>query len=135
MTMLVVQIRPMWVGVGQRLVPMRMGMWLTGWVIWSMLVLVMRVMDVAVRMFQFIMYVLVNMALGKMKPLADSHQKTRNQERSRHRRAGNEGRDNGTYKGCSPVIGSSPRGSQVPERDDEQNQTQPVADKAEQQRA
>lgn len=64
------------VGVGHRLMPMGMGMGFARRVVWPVRMLMMRVMDVPVGVLQCLVNMLVRMAFGKMKPCANRHEKS-----------------------------------------------------------
>jgi hypothetical protein len=66
--MRMVHVRHVRVSVFQSAVTVCMGVRLTGWIVEAMLVLVMRIMDMGVRMFQGFVNVLVFVLLGDVKP-------------------------------------------------------------------
>ena len=118
----------MGVSVFQRPMPVRMGVWLAGWIVRIVLMLMVRVMAVAVGVRRFHMCMIMNMALGEMEPGAERHQKSRKKDCSRERGSKDEGRRNGADKGCGAVIGAGPGGTQMPERHNEEDKSQSVTD-------
>ena len=133
MPVLMMQVRPMRVGVGYWLMPVGMRMGFARRVIRSMLVLMMRVMDVPVGVIQRPMHMFVRMAFGEMKPCADGHEEPGHKHRARQWCAENDGRGNCADERRCAVIRSGPRCSEVAQGDNEQNQPQAIAHKTKQQ--
>ena len=83
----VVQIGKVPVAVNHRLMPVPMRVRLTGLVCFRMRVMVVLIMGVPVLMEHFAMRMLMVMVFGQVKPHAESHQGTGNQQSGRQRLA------------------------------------------------
>ena len=85
--MTVMHVRGVRVGMFHTTVLMPMGMWFTQWVIRSMLMLMMLVMDMAVLVVERLVPMLVLMPFGEMQVEADRHQQAGADQRQGHRLA------------------------------------------------
>ena len=79
----VVGVRVVDVGVGHRLVPVRVAVWLAGRVVGAVFVLVAFVVDVAVVVLHRLMAVFVFVPLRQVQPHTDTHERRRNPELNR----------------------------------------------------
>ena len=97
MSMLVMCIRKVLMVVGQRLVPMAVGMRFGGSEALASM-LMMRVVHMPVSMFDHFVRVLVPVSLAHMQPDTPTHQQARQKQRTSHRLAQPEQRQERTEK-------------------------------------
>jgi hypothetical protein len=126
----VVDVRIVWVGMAEILVSVRVGGRLAGWVTREVLVSVVLFVNVQVVVHHRLVDVLVLVPLGQMEPHTDAHLDRRDCQRERHRLAEKDQGQGRPDEWGERKIGPSPGRAQVPEREDEQHQAQPVAEKA-----
>ena len=119
MPVLMMQVRPMRMGMDLRLMPVGMGMGLARRIAREMLMLVMCVMHMAVRMLHRLVHVGMDMAFGEVKPCANGHQQSGKHQRDRERRTEDKRRGEGADEGCGAVIGPGPRRTEMAQGDDE----------------
>lgn len=75
--MRVVHVRHVWVPMTQSLVPVPMGMRFTWRIVRPVLMLMVLVVNVPMRVLQWLVLMLVVMVLGEMEPDAEPHQQPR----------------------------------------------------------
>lgn len=130
MGMPVMNIGEMHVAVSELRMPVQMGMRLTRRVFRAVPVLVVFVVYVAVCMLQRLVDVQVVVPFGQMKPRARGQQSSGCKQRRRHRLPPEEHRGCSTYEGRQGKVGPGSGGSEVPKRQDVENEAHPVAGKA-----
>src|SRR6266480_5235554 len=96
---------------------------------------VMLVVGVAVLVLERIVPVLVLVRLGEMQVEPDCHQKTRKHELQRHGFTKQGDRDNGADKRRRREISAGARRAEMTQSEDEQDEADAIADKADDRRA
>ena len=107
----------------------RMAVWFARRVTRLMHMLVMLVVNMAMRVIENFMCVAVDVAFGKMKPGAECHQQPSDHEDRRQWHAKDRRRRQRSDEWSGSVIGTRPRRTEMTKRHDEQHQPQPIAHK------
>ena len=106
--MTVVNVGIVGMGVGHRLVRVRVAVRLSGRVVGGMFVLVVFVMDVAVFMLHRLVLVLVFVPLRKVQPDAHAHERSRHAEENRESFLEDHQRQYGPDEGGEREVSASP---------------------------
>ena len=98
------------------------------------LMLMMRIVNMLMRVFQGLMSVLVGMVLRQVQPDTPSHQGRSDQQLNRDRLVKKQHRHQRAKERCNGEVGPCARRTQMPQRQNEQGQAGAVAEKPEQAR-
>ena len=97
----------------------------------SVLMLMVRIVNVLMRVFQGLMRMLVSMVLRQVQPDTPSHQGRSDQQLNRDRLVEKQHRHQRAKERCNGKVGPCARRTQMPQRQDEQGQAGAVAEKPE----
>ena len=128
--MAMMQVRPMSMGVFQFRMMVRMTVWFAWRVTRFMHMLVVLVVNMAMRVIENFMCVAVDVAFGEVEPGSQCHEQTGDHEDRRQWHAKDRRRRQRPDEGSCSVIGTGPRRPEMAKRHDEQHQPQPIAHKA-----
>lgn len=129
------RIRVVGMAMRHRLMPVTMAVPRAVWHLWQVRVLVMRVMNVLMLMFEGLMVVFVLVPLSEMQPHTNSHQRRRDKEPHAHRFLKPKDGHERTRERRDGEVGRRSRCAQVAERHDEKNQAHSVCQRAHHHRA
>ncbi len=128
--MRMVHVRHMRMLVTQAHMPMPMGMGFAWRVFRSVLVLMMPIVDVAVRVLHRQMFMLVDMNFGEVQPNPHGHQEASRHKLSRDRFVQKDHGNDRAQKGSCREISARARCAEIPKRKHEQGYADAVAEKA-----
>ena len=133
MIVAVMLIRQMGMGMGQRrmFVPVRVRL---GPLVAAVRVLVVLVVDVTMIVSHIFVLVLVGMLLGQYEPRRSDHQCKRDAERNGEGFPKRENRNRGADEGRGAEMRSGARGSEMPQREDEQHEADAVTQESDYER-
>lgn len=125
-----VQVRVVRMAVDQRCMPMLMGMRLAGRFRSVVSVLVMLVVTVAVLVLDRLVAMLMVMSLREMKPQPEGHETPRNDQGGRYWLVQESYSQNRADERCEREISTGPGCAEIPKSEDEQGETDAVAEEA-----
>ena len=96
----------------------------------SVLVPVMLIVDVRMDVLLRLVHVLVLVSLGYVKPDPERHEARGERQRPRQHILPDDDRDDGAEEWADGEVGAGPRRAEVPQREDEQDETHTIAGKA-----
>lgn len=134
MLMPVVQVGVMRVAVGERRVAVPMGMRLAGRIIGPVFMLMMFVMDMAMGMLHRFMRMFVVVGFHEMQIKPEAHQHSGNAKAGAERIAQQRHRQQRSGKRRRREIGAGAGSAEIAQTQDEQHQTDAIAEKADQRR-